>query len=160
MGHEGGGWPGTNQDVLSAYCMIPEALELIGSPPSQGSPASTTQPRIVVLGHSAGGTLALFVSALSESVDPLIPTATLTVALAPVADLVKGHEQRLSDDGDAIEKYMGGTPEEIPEEYTKASPVTLLPTTVPAVVAIGSADDTVPPAMAAECVPDVVLLSI
>lgn len=120
---------------------------------------------MVVLGHSAGGALALWLASEAEAVATRKPEADdgallqgdaedpcmvpcLTVALAPVADLVAGHEQRLSDEGDAIELYMKGAPRDIPDAYAKASPAARLPVGVPAVVAIGADDDTVPPAMA------------
>jgi acetyl esterase/lipase len=42
---------------------------------------------------------------------------------------------------------MKGTPDEIPAAYASASPIALLPTSVPAVVAIGTKDVNVPPPM-------------
>mmetsp|Transcript_95296 Transcript_95296/g.307587 ORF Transcript_95296/g.307587 Transcript_95296/m.307587 type:complete len:276 (+) Transcript_95296:2-829(+) len=70
------------------------------------------------------------------------------LALAPVADLVRGHELRVSDEGDAVELYMGRQPSgEGLAEYGRASPAALLPVDFPLLVAYGDQDQDVPPAL-------------
>ena len=49
--HPGGGWPGTNNDVLAALQSIPAAAARTGQRPDLS--------RVTVIGHSAGGTLVL-----------------------------------------------------------------------------------------------------
>lgn len=66
--------------------------------------------RIIVMGHSAGGYLALRCASL-RSVNHVI-------ALAPVCDLAEG--VRSGADRGRIAPYMGGTPEERPEAYAAA----------------------------------------
>jgi acetyl esterase/lipase len=140
---EGGGWPGTNEDVANAY--VGGFIEVC----NLGAFTAGTKLRMVVVGHSAGGTLALWTDHAIWSHPPgnAVPPPALIVGLAPVSDLVGGHEQRLSDDGDAIEQYMGGTPDTCPDDYAAASPLAHLPLRAPTIVAIGSDDENVPPAM-------------
>eukprot|EP00434_Breviolum_minutum_P012392 symbB.v1.2.010913.t1/scaffold697.1/size171729/4 len=71
----------------------------------------------------------------------------VVLAAAPVADLVKAYEMKVSDEGDAVELYMKQTPttEASLEEYRKASPAALLPVPFPLLVAFGDADADVPP---------------
>eukprot|EP00041_Stephanoeca_diplocostata_P014163 m.254600 g.254600 ORF g.254600 m.254600 type:complete len:302 (-) comp19605_c0_seq2:627-1532(-) len=146
--HDGGGWPGTNQDIVAAFSSIPDAVADLGH--------AIDRKRIAVLGHSAGGTLALFLAHVmhehvttseESSENASLPVPTLAVALAPVSDLVDGHNRRISDSGDAVLRYMKGTPDEIPESYARASPIALLPNKVPALVVVGAKDVNVPPDM-------------
>ena len=65
----------------------------------------------VVIGHSAGGHLALRLA--SEPV-PL----KAVVALAPVADLRLAYELNLSNG--AVVEFLGGTPEAMPGRYDEA----------------------------------------
>lgn len=98
------------------------------------------------MGHSAGGCLALY-AAVEAASRPDLPVPALVVALSPVTDLVDGAERRLSDEGDAIQNYMGGDPAELHVAYSNASPIARLPTTGPVIAAIGGKDDCVPPDM-------------
>ena len=117
-----GGWPQSSDDVAAAVRML--------------------QPRfsIVLLGHSAGGHAALLAA---EATKPL-----LTVAVAPVADLVEAYNRKLSDEGDAVEKFIKGTPTSHPDLYAAASPK--LPLTVPCLVVTGEKDIDVPADMTRE----------
>jgi acetyl esterase/lipase len=71
-----------------------------------------------MLGFSAGGQLVLL--AVLEIETALRPSAV--IAVAPVANLALAAELRLSDDGDAVVRYMGGSEEEIPSKYARACP--------------------------------------
>ena len=128
---EGGAWPGTALDVLAA-------LEAAGG---CAEAARFDRARVVLLGHSAGGQLALYAAHHSRALAPC-----LTVALAPVADLVAAHRERLSDDGDAVHIFMGRhTPEEAPDAYRAASPAaSMLPLVTPTLLATGADDADVP----------------
>jgi acetyl esterase/lipase len=139
----GGGWPETNWDVwqaLASLCNCPEV----------------DMSRLVLVGHSAGGQLALWachggMEALAnrKGMPPLGSLEfkpALCVALSPVADLVAGAERGLSDDGNAIQQYMGGKqPSEAPDEYQAASPSFLLPLRCPTLIVSGTKDADVPP---------------
>jgi len=122
VGEPGGGWPGTFDDVKLAVGFAREQA------PQYGGDSSRT----VVLGHSAGGHLALWVAAE-------IPDLTAVIGLAPVSSL----HQTLSDN--AVAGLMGGTPTQFPDRYAYADPAR--PTPVPRVIIHGTADDIVPIAL-------------
>lgn len=111
----GGGWPGTAQDVAAA-------LDLPGGPPA------------VLLGHSAGGQLALWAASDRER------AADRVVVVSPVADLERAHLLRLSNG--AVGEFLGGEAQ-LRERLPKADPMRLLPR-VPVEILHGTADDVVP----------------
>ena len=91
---------------------------------------------LVVIGHSAGGQLALWAATRAElGVDAV-------VALAPVADLVAA--DRLSLSGGVVRRLLGGGVDDVPARYRAASPQGLVPLGVPLYVVHGTADDAVP----------------
>jgi acetyl esterase/lipase len=124
VGHEGGGWPGTFEDVARAVEAVPE-LE-------------RTHPidlgRVALFGHSAGGHLALLVATL-------IPLRGV-LAAAAVSDLEAAWARNAGDG--AVEAFVGGTPAELPEHYREASPIRRLPLGLPQVLVHGTHDETVP----------------
>ena len=91
--------------------------------------------RVVAVGHSAGGQLALWVA--SET-----GLARGVVALAGVADLRYGAEQRIGRG--AVQDFLGGEPDDVPDRYAAASPIERLPLGVPQVLVHGTQDDAVP----------------
>lgn len=114
---EGGGWPGTNQDALLAL----NSLETI----APNECAALDLADVTLIGHSAGGCLVLWLA--SQELVKIRLAAV--VAVAPVCDLNEGYHLRLSDEGDAVEKYMKCTPEteEGRVQYALASPAELIP---------------------------------
>ena len=92
----------------------------------------------VILGHSAGGQLALCLAAHEESVRNC-------VSLAGVLDLRRAWQLHLSND--AVVEYLGGTPEQVPEHYREASPMELTIATARQVIVHGLADEVVPVAI-------------
>lgn len=96
-GQAGGGWPGSFEDVVSG---VGAASDKLGSAP-------------VVIGHSAGGHLALRLSS-----EPIALRAV--IALAPVANLRLAYELNLSNG--AVVELMGATPPEAPKRYDEACP--------------------------------------
>ena len=86
----------------------------------------------VILGHSAGGQLALCLAAHEESVQNC-------VSLAGVLDLRRAWQLHLSND--AVVEYLGGTPEQVPEHYREASPMELTIATARQVIVHGLADE-------------------
>lgn len=146
--HVGGGWPGTNQDILMALQRLNDFCDEDTSTPRERSDAlacainALRSDRLMLIGHSSGGCLALWAGhQLSERAAPLV------LAAAPVADLVEGHRMQVSDEGDAVELYMKCLPEDDGGEYAKASPAALLPVTFPVLVAYGDNDADLPPAL-------------
>ncbi len=143
IGDPGGGWPGTFADVAAAA----DCLRAI-------APVHHLDlTRVVTVGHSAGGHLALWLAARGRipaghplsTPDPL-PVAR-AVGLAAVSDLRMCWELRLSNG--VAEAFLGGSPDAVPERYAVASPAALLPLGVPQVLIHGTEDDTVPFAMSA-----------
>lgn len=142
VGDPGGGWPGTLEDVARATDHL-RAL-------ARSYPLDLT--RLVALGHSAGGHLALWLAGraripagLPGAPGPGYCPVSGAIGLAAVTDLVEGWRRGLSVD--AVEAFIGGTPETTPERHAAASPRALLPLGVPQVLVHGLDDDIVPPAL-------------
>ena len=93
-------------------------------------------PPIVLIGHSAGGQLALQIA--EERAASNQPVAAV-VSLAGVVDLHAADERELSDG--AVRLALGGRPDELPEWYREASPLACTQRRVPTVVAFGAQDD-------------------
>ena len=125
VGNAGGGWPGTFADIRSAYQFLMQHLDA----------EHLDRKRIVVMGHSAGGQLALCLTAHEPSVRRVI-------SLAGVVDLQQGYQLHLSHD--AVAEYMHGTPAEVPEHYQEADPMRLSIPHAQQHLLHGTADDTVP----------------
>ena len=89
---------------------------------------------VVAVGHSAGGHLALWLGA-EGMVDAC-------VALGGVCDLAEAAQAGLG--GGAVEDFLGGSPEDVPEAYRVADPGARLPLGVPQVLVHGVGDDRVP----------------
>lgn len=126
IGDPGGGWPGTMDDVERGARHIVDLAKRY--------PLDLT--RVVAAGHSAGGQLALWLGA-QRPVE-----LRGVVSLAGVADLRRAWELRLSDG--IVAKFLGGTPEQVPDRYAKADPMERLPITVRQRAVHGTADDIVP----------------
>ena len=88
----------------------------------------------LVMGHSAGGQLALCLAAHE-------PSARRAVSLAGVVDLQQAFELHLSND--AVVEFLGGKPQDVPEHYTEADPLRLKIAAAQWLIH-GSKDDTVP----------------
>jgi acetyl esterase/lipase len=137
-GQPGGGWPGTFDDVAAAMDAIPVALAAAGRDPDSS---------VVLVGHSAGGHLAIWAAARHRQ-DPasawFAPAGPVcgVVALAPVADLKLA--ARLDLDEGAVRVLLGGGAAEVPERFAAADPTRLLPVDVPVAVLHGTEDRQVP----------------
>ena len=127
VGNEGGGWPGTFTDIRSAYRFLRQ---------NAGSYWGDAN-RVVVIGHSAGGQLALCLAAHEPSVKRV-------VSLAGVVDLQRAYELHLSNN--AVVEFLRGKPSEVPGRYREANPMQLSITQARQWLIHGSRDDTVPPA--------------
>ena len=137
----GGGWPNTYLDVGNA---VDHVRTLAGEHHLDLS-------RVVIVGHSAGGHLAMWAAARSRvprgsalyMANPLAVRGV--VDLAGPLDLtanIEGYEGLCRDR--VITNLMGGTPASVPEHYTQASPMKLLPLGVPQVIVLGEYEEYVP----------------
>jgi acetyl esterase/lipase len=138
IGDSDGGWPGTFHDTgLAADHLRSLAREY-----------ALDLSRVISLGHSAGGHLALWLAARPRipDDDPLYSASPLSLAgavsLAGVADLCTAWDLALSEQ--VVETFLGGSPYTVPERYATASPFELLPLGVPQVLVHGTIDDDVP----------------
>jgi acetyl esterase/lipase len=97
---------------------------------------------VSVVGHSAGGQLALWAAAADGEYGPRRVRVTAAVGLAPVADLRWAFERRCGHG--AVENLLGGSPEDYPRRYREASPAERLPLGVRQLVLHGTSDEDVP----------------
>lgn len=104
VGDDGGGWPGTLEDVRRAWAYLPKLA----------ADHDLRAEKLIVTGHSAGGQLALCLAACERSVQSVI-------SLAGVVDLQGAWELHLGSD--AVAEFLNGTPHEIPQIYSAADPM-------------------------------------
>ncbi len=138
LGDAGGGWPGTFLDVAAAA----DQLRVVA--PRHGLDAR----RVVTLGHSAGGHLALWLAGRRWIRDGELKRARPlkvrgVLGLAAISDLRRAFDLGI----DGVSRLMGGAPATVPERYATGDPAALLPLAVPQVLVHGAADRVVPVAM-------------
>lgn len=107
--------------------------------------------QVTIIGHSAGGHLALWLASRiqRDEIDGVFKRLTMPVqkviSLAGVTDLKKmwkvHKEQGI---GSPVKTFMGGTPEEVQKCYKTASPIELLPLGLSQVLIHGELDRHVP----------------
>ncbi|MGR6322781.1 alpha/beta hydrolase [Micromonospora soli] len=131
-GQPDGGWPHTLTDVRAGVAALPELA-------AAALPGRVAPVPPILVGHSAGGHLALYVAAHAPA------TVGGVLALAPVADLAEAY--RLDLDGGAVAALLGGGPAEVPERYAAADPSALVPIQIRTVVMHGTLDRQVPAAI-------------
>jgi acetyl esterase/lipase len=129
IGNPGGGWPGTLDDVKAAAEFV-KGL-------AKEHPLDLK--RVIAMGHSAGGHLALYLGAE-------LKWLTGVVSLAGVADLRRAQELKLSKE--VVKDFLGGLPTEVAERYRAASPIERLPLGKPTALVQGEKDNIVPPEIA------------
>lgn len=138
LGEPGGGWPGTLADVARGA----DHLRLLAAP------HRLDLSRVVALGHSAGGQLALWLAARRRlprdsalwSATPL-PVAGV-VSLAGVNDLRAAAEAGVC--GDAVRQLLGEPGPELDDRLRQSSPLELVPLGVPQRLVWGALDELVP----------------
>ncbi|MED5233804.1 MAG: alpha/beta hydrolase [Pseudomonadota bacterium] len=133
VGDEGGGWPGSLDDVTQAISTALKRIENEGR-----------YTNIYIAGHSAGGHLALLAAQRLSSSSLSLSRANIKriIGLAAITDIqsyAMGHNSCQS----ATAKLMNGTPEDVPTAYQRATP---RPThgSLPITLLQGDADSIVP----------------
>lgn len=137
---EGGGWTGTFRDVGAGI----DHLRTL----AQSAPIDTT--RVVTMGHSAGGHLAIWAAGrggyepkdLLYDSNPLILAGA--VSLDGIPDLRAHAAQEVNPCGDGVLELMDEGPDEAPSRYAEASPAERLPLGVPQLMLHGRHDYVVP----------------
>jgi acetyl esterase/lipase len=129
LGKDGGGWPMTFDDVAAAI----DHLEQLAD-------RNLDLRRVTLVGHSAGGQLALWAGARPQLPDgspgaaPAVAAAGV-LAMAAVTDLVRA--------GNAAKQLLGGSVDEVPERYAQADPMRRIPLNVPVGLVHAGGDETV-----------------
>lgn len=144
LGQKGGGWPGTYLDVGKALDHVKTFARA----------KHLDLSRVVVVGHSAGGHLAMWAasrhrlpssSALYRR-NPLRFRAVFDLAGGPdMAAYIPVEQQACADN--VVEQMMGGGPKERPIRYRESSASRMLPLGVKQTIVWGSRDSVVPEAM-------------
>lgn len=131
-------WPTTLHDVAAAHDHL-----------AHGKHADQVDlNRVAVVGHSAGGHLALWLAGRhqlpfgSTGGRPAVPPPTLAVSQSGVAALTAAADHGLGD-GAAL-ALVGGPPADLPDRYWLADPSRRLPTGVRSVLIHATGDDVVP----------------
>ena len=132
-GNEGGGWPNTFADIRGAYQFLRQDSKKYSLDPQ----------KFVVMGHSAGGQLALCLAAHE-------PSLTRVVSLAGVVDLQRAYQLHLSNN--AVVDFLHGTPAEVPDHYREADPTRLSIPQGQQWLIHGASDDVVPVAFSRDYV--------
>jgi acetyl esterase/lipase len=135
VGQEGGGWPGTFDDVATAVQLLPDLV-------AKATDGTADPDRVVLGGHSAGGHLALWAASTANRTESAKSRLLGVVSLAGVCDLASCYLQDLGNG--AAAELMGGGPSELPDHYAQADPMQLLPARVPTKLVHGRSDDRVP----------------
>jgi acetyl esterase/lipase len=132
-------WPTTLTDVAAAADHL-----------TRGSLAGRVDPsRVAVVGHSAGGHLALW-SAGRHRLDERAPGAAHAGSVRPALAISQAGVAALTEaalagvGGGAVDALCGGAPDDVPERYAVADPVRLLPHGIRSVLIHGNGDDIVP----------------
>ncbi len=144
----GGGWPRTFEDVLAG---IDKLADIAGEHALQ-------LDRVVALGHSAGGHLAVWAAGRNRLAQLGTPDAdrqlfrrgdddgavqiTGVVSQSGLLDLAAAERLNLSNG--AVINLLGGTPERYPKRHKYADPMSAVPLKVPVYAVHGTDDDTVP----------------
>jgi len=138
LGDAGGGWPGTLADVGRGADHLREVA----------AAHQLDLGRVIALGHSAGGQLALWLAARPR----LARTSSLwserplpvrgVVSLAGICDLRQAAAEAVCDD--AVPRLLGGPPAELEDRLRESSPIELLPLGVPQRLVCGGDDPLVP----------------
>ena len=141
IGDEGGGWPGTFVDVAHAVDYTRQLAKQF--------PRLDTS-RVVIVGHSAGGHLALWAASrkLGDKLDGN-EVAVAPVKVAGVVSLAGITDLRTFGSGSSscnkmAGTLMGGTAEEFPDRYKAVNPIQRSPIGVPVRFIHGTADAIVP----------------
>ena len=143
----GGGWPATFEDVAAG---IDRLATVTSSGSSSGSPSGSSTldlTRVVAVGHSAGGQLAVWAGArpkLATGAPGAHPRVMLrgVIAQAGVLDLRRADQQGLG--GGTVAGLMGGSSRAVPARYRVGDPLELVPLGIP-VRCLHSATDGVVP---------------
>lgn len=145
LGHSGGGWPGTYTDVGRGIDHLREVAPTYG----------LDLARVAVVGHSAGGHLAMW-AATRQRLSPKSPLHAASplplrgvINLAGTIDMRENIAHMESACRDTVVTSMlGGTPASLPQRYQEVTATTMVPLGVPQILVWGEHEDFVPLSLA------------
>lgn len=138
---DGSGWPGTYRDTGAAIDFLR----------SIAGKYRLDLSRLVFVGHSAGGHLALWAAARSRLKpssplfvpDPLVPVGVINLAgRMDMSEGIAAYEAMCR--APVVRQLLGGMPAEVPARYADTSPARLLPLGIRQIMIWGSGEDNVP----------------
>lgn len=135
----GGGWPTTFVDVAAALDFIPKLQRGVGP---------LDLDNAVVVGHSAGGQLAMWAGTRHKLTPGEVGEnpkfrPTHVVSLAGPLDMRMA--VKLGDD--RIVRALGGTPAQVPDRYLSVDPIQNIDPATPTIAMAGTRDHVVPPVL-------------
>jgi len=141
LSQSGSGWPGTYLDVSKSVDYLR----------SIATDKKLDLSRVVVVGHSAGGHLAMWAASrlrLSSGSalyvkDPLPIRGVIDLAGTADMEAFIQFEQH-GCNGAVVEEMLGGKPVDVPERYAQVSAIKMLPLRIPQVLIWGRDDDIAP----------------
>jgi acetyl esterase/lipase len=141
----GGGWPGTFRDIVDGAAHVGALADRY--------PIDLL--RVVAVGHSAGGHLALWLATAGRLPEghPLRgtrtpPTLRGVVSMGGITDLREYQARQLQTCGNpGVESLLGGLPDAVPDRLLDASPIERLPLGVPSIHVAGERDQIAPVAI-------------
>lgn len=155
VGHAGGGWPGTFEDVKAGIDHLPKLA----------AAHRLDMSRVVIVGHSAGAHLALWAASRAKLGGDWVPgkeqpkpLAVVAIDGPPVLAPLIGADAQMCDEP-VIVPLMGGTPDDRPEQYRLATPAAHLPFGMKQMLVVGTLGQVIEPyAQAARAAGDEVLV--
>jgi acetyl esterase/lipase len=139
IGDVGGGWPGTFEDISLGVKLLQDLTPEFG----------LRLDRVVAMGHSAGGHLALWLAArrnlggISRYASHEAMPLHGVISLAGIADLL-AYEELGNECASSLPGLLGGTSSEQPARWAEVDPIRLLPFGMPAHFIHGEIDSIVP----------------
>ncbi|WP_343859996.1 alpha/beta hydrolase [Aliiglaciecola litoralis] len=135
-GDEGGGWPGSFQDIQAGIDYILNQSQ------------ETFDPnKVFVVGHSAGGHLATLAADQRNG-------KVTAIGLAAITDVAK-YGQGKNSCQQAVPKFMGGSAKQKPDDYAQATAKSF----VHSILLHGLADKIVPPSQSSQTKAQTVLIA-
>lgn len=118
-------FPAAIADVKAWLVAARQHAQELGIDPERGA----------ILGRSAGGNIALLAAYADQTLPSALPgmpaTVRAVISLYGPTDLQRAHVDPIRPDvvkgPEAIEQFLGGTPEQQPEHYRQANPLTWVP---------------------------------